>query len=93
MGRTEILAGAERCINGSRQEDYGKPENNFKRIADYWMLWKGIEFTEHDVAMMMALMKVARVQAGTKEDSYVDLCGYVALAGELDQRERGENGI
>lgn len=82
--RKEILETAARIICGERMDQYGRPEDSFKTIADYWSLWKGVQFTPHDVAMMMALLKVARVQTGTqKDDSYVDLCGYAAIAGEI----------
>lgn len=38
----------------------------------------------HDVAIMMALFKIARVKTGgTKADNYVDGCGYLACAGEI----------
>lgn len=33
---------------------------------------------------MMALLKVARIATGSSEDSFVDLVGYAALAGEVD---------
>jgi hypothetical protein len=37
-----------------------------------------------DVAMMMALLKIARIQSGTAtEDSFVDLAGYAACGGEI----------
>ena len=36
------------------------------------------------VAMMMALLKIARIGMGTQtEDSFVDLAGYAACAAEL----------
>jgi len=35
------------------------------------------------VAMMMALMKIARSTSSPKFDTYVDLAGYAALAGEM----------
>lgn len=33
--------------------------------------------------MMMALLKVARIKAGDKADSFIDLAGYAACAGEI----------
>lgn len=38
---------------------------------------------QKDVAMMMALLKVARIKAGDKADSFIDLAGYAACAGEI----------
>ena len=40
-------------------------------------------FTKTDVAMMMALLKIARISAGAGSDSFVDLAGYAACAGEM----------
>ena len=49
-----------------------------EREQDY-----GTLFTSKDVAMMMALLKVARIKAGDKADSFIDLAGYAACAGEI----------
>lgn len=82
--RKEILAKAEQAVNGQRELDYGAPENNFKIIADLWSAYKGCEVTPVDVAMMMALLKIARIRhGGGTGDSYVDLAGYAACGGEL----------
>ena len=86
MTGSEILDEAKKQITGHRTQDYNVPERNFDLISAYWTLYKGIEFTAHDVAMMMALLKVARIQnGGGSGDSYVDLCGYGCLAGELKE--------
>lgn len=38
----------------------------------------------HDVAMMMALLKIARIKTGAfKEDSFVDAAGYIACGYEI----------
>lgn len=85
--REIILEEAKKCVCGKREQDYGTPENNFNIIAKYWSLYKGVKFTPHDVSMMMALLKVARIQnGGGSGDSYVDLCGYAAIAGELNDK-------
>lgn len=84
MTRPEILQKAEACVCGHREQEYGSPENNFQTIADLWRAYKGIDFTAVDVAMMMALLKIARIQSGTAtEDSFVDLVGYAACGGEI----------
>lgn len=36
MTRKEILAAAERCVCGDREQDHGSPENNFRLIAEFW---------------------------------------------------------
>lgn len=83
MTRRECLETAEHKVNGDREHDYGTPEDNFKTIADLWSAYLGKEISSIDVAMMMALMKIARIKAGTKPDSFVDLAGYAACGAEI----------
>ena len=41
------------------------------------------------VAIMMALLKIARTQAGEdNDDNYIDGCGYIGIAGELMDRDK-----
>lgn len=85
--RQEILDKAKDCVCGQRQMDYGNPEDNFAAIADFWTIYINIPevvFTPKDVAMMMALLKVARIRTGKGTmDSFIDLAGYAACAGEI----------
>ena len=84
MTRQDILQKAHICVCGEREQDYGTPENNFARIARLWRAYSGHEYTPVDVAMMMALLKIARIKTGTgTADSFVDLAGYAACAGEI----------
>ena len=85
--RGHILEQAKSIINGARQDEYGTPENSFEAIAAFWSTYKGVEFSAHDVSMMMALLKIARIKSGSgKADSYVDLCGYAALAADKSKK-------
>lgn len=82
--RGRILRDALTLINGTRQDQYGNPEDNFQTIADLWAAYTGRPFSAHDVAVMMALMKCARIRTGSgTEDSYTDACGYLALAADM----------
>ena len=83
MTRRECLETAEHMVNGDREHDYGTPEDNFKTIAGLWSGYLGKEISSLDVAMLMALMKIARIKAGTKPDSFVDLAGYAACGAEI----------
>ena len=84
MKRADILDKAKECVCGQREQDYGSPEDNFKQIAKLWTAYKNVSFTPGDVAMMMALLKIARIQSGTgTDDSFVDLAGYAACGGEI----------
>ena len=76
MKRAEVLRLAEKCVCGGRDSDYGTPEDNFSTIAKLWTIYCGTMFTAKDVAMMMALLKIARIRSGHySADSYVDLGG------------------
>lgn len=93
QGRGSVLMKAHATINGERQDQYGNAEDNFKAIADFWNEYLSdhlqTSLTAHDVAMMMCLLKIARIKTGAgKEDSYVDLCGYAALAADIAAQEK-----
>ena len=82
--RGKILTDAEKIINEDRMQAYGKPENNFELIANLWSAYICKIISAHDVAIMMCLLKIARIKTGMgTRDSYVDLCGYAALAEEI----------
>lgn len=87
MTREETLERALKCVCGGRENEYGSPEDNFKVIAGLWSIYKSVTFTANDVAMMMALLKIARIKSGTgTEDSYVDLAGYAACGAEISHK-------
>jgi hypothetical protein len=84
MTRAETLDAARKCVCGAREQDYGTPEDNFTRIAQLWSAYKQYSFSAEDVAMMMALLKIARIATGTgTDDSFVDLAGYAACGAEI----------
>ena len=89
MKRDEILATAGELINGSRANDYGDAYLNHMRIADFWnnYLDHDIKIQPTDVAVMMMLVKIARLMNEYKDDSFVDICGYAALAGEMSNAD------
>tara|TARA_Y100001963_G_scaffold135656_1_gene197423 strand:- start:31 stop:294 length:264 start_codon:yes stop_codon:yes gene_type:complete len=82
--REKILQEAERLINGDRAKDYGDAYVNHKRIADIWSVVFGHEVTVKQVYLCMIALKLARLVHDDKEDSWVDICGYAGLGGELD---------
>ncbi len=94
MNRDEILQTAESHITVDRAATHGDAEDNFQATADLWSWWLSNRqipegpLEASDVAMMMSLFKIARISAnGGHEDSYIDLCGYAALAGEISTVE------
>jgi hypothetical protein len=77
--RAEILLGAEVIVNGDRNAQYGDPRQDFTRTADMWSAYLGVPVQPHDVAALMALLKVSRIRwSPTKQDSWLDLAGYAA---------------
>lgn len=86
MTRKETLENAMKCVCGERQDQYGSPEDNFERIAKFWSIYLRFDIDAVDVAMMMALLKIARIMTGTAtDDSFVDLAGYAACGAELKE--------
>lgn len=82
--RGEILDDAKEIVCDGRPQEYGGPEDSFARIAALWSAYTGHEYTAHDVAMMMALLKIARTKGGKyNPDNYIDMAGYAACAGEI----------
>jgi uncharacterized protein DUF6378 len=83
--KNDILAEADKIINGERNEQYGEAEDNFEAIARLWSAYLGAKsgLSGHDVAMLMILLKIARTNGRKKKDNYVDICGYAALAAKL----------
>ena len=73
LTRADILHAAEKCVCGQREQDYGTPEDNFETIAELWETYLrracvdeagDVYIGANDVAMMMALLKIARIAAG-----------------------------
>lgn len=93
LTRADILHAAEKCVCGQRETDYGTPENNFKAIAELWEAYLNkactrgvnVRVEAKDIAVMMALLKIARIAAGGgKADSWIDLAGYAACGAECE---------
>lgn len=84
MKREEVLETAKSLVCGDRAKAYGDAKENFGSIATMWEEYLGYPINADDVAIMMILLKIARMKTGTfKEDTFIDIAGYAALAGEL----------
>jgi hypothetical protein len=82
--RGDILDTAKEYVTKDRAADHGDMENNFNMIADYWSLHLEQHIDAHDVAVMMTLLKVARIKSNPKHmDNFIDGAGYLACGGEL----------
>lgn len=95
MKRAEILDTAKEMVTGHREQDYGTPESNFTIIARLWSAYLGWKITAEEVAVMMCLFKIGRLQAGRgTPDTYIDLAGYAACGGEIATEDTGgPNGV
>lgn len=96
--RTNILKEVDSIINGDRAVAYGKAEDNFGNIASLWSAYckaKGIsvEFNPLDVALMLDLMKTARIAGNMlHRDSWIDKVGYAACGAGIVDDVTASNG-
>lgn len=94
MSRKDILEAASKVVYAEDKEhDYGKPEDNFATIAKLWNTYleatcddpdRSVCLGSRDVAVMMILLKIARLSMSNKADHWVDIAGYAACGGEID---------
>ena len=84
MNRSDILHNAIDIITNDRQATHGKPEDSFANIANLWSAYLDKTISTQQVAVMMALLKIARTKNNPNHlDNFIDLAGYAALGGEL----------
>ena len=91
--RKRVLSEAEKCVCGKREQDYGTPEDSFEMIGKLWIVYLdyATKIDAHDVAAMMALLKIARISENPQHmDSWVDGCGYLACGGEIAGKETND---
>jgi hypothetical protein len=92
--RAGILEEARKAVCTDRNEQYGEPEDSFSVIAELWSAYltarcapsnSRIDLSAADAAEMLVLFKVARsaTAIAPKTDTYADMAGYAACAGEL----------
>jgi hypothetical protein len=84
MKRAEILDTAKKYVTKDRAASHGNMESNFNRIGALWSAHLGVTVTETDVALMMALLKIARAGSNPAHaDNWIDMAGYAACGGEV----------
>jgi hypothetical protein len=92
--REELLAEATKIVSHDRNKAYGNPEDNFRNIADYWNVYNNqkphIGTNSMDVAIMMMLMKIARLATNPMHrDSLLDIAGYAACGADIQESRKG----
>jgi hypothetical protein len=86
--RAHILRTAETYVTKERATEHGAMEDNFATIASYWSEHLSTKVTPVDVAVMMTLLKIARIKTNAvNRDNWIDGCGYLACGGELVDRK------
>ena len=75
-----ILDEAGRLVNGPRNNDYGHPYDDFKRVAAMWSVILGHTVHIDKVALCMIAVKISRECNTHKRDNLVDISGYAACA-------------
>lgn len=93
INRDEFLSKLRSIVSTDQRKKYGPPERNFERIAVLWNAYLemavearpvGNSIDPHDVAIMMILMKVARlVETPGHADSWMDVAGYAVCGAEI----------
>jgi len=82
--RTSILKKANVTVSVDREASHGNPENSFDRIVKLWSAYLDIDLAAYDVALLMDLMKTARLNGNPFHlDSWIDKAGYSACGGEI----------
>ncbi|KMS86161.1 hypothetical protein ACZ91_38355 [Streptomyces regensis] len=93
LPRAELLHEAAEVITGDRNKSYGEPTANFDNTARVWTaqlghkLKDGAEFTASDVAQLMIGLKLARLVADPKRDTWLDIAGYAGCGWETVEGE------
>lgn len=99
LPREECLDTAKEIISGNREEQYSGPEDSFYQIAQFWNTYlrrridgvsaDEIDLGADDVAVMMCLLKLARLTTGGTDqaDTWVDVAGYAGCGFEVSVNE------
>ena len=86
MNANDYLSEAKAIIQ-DRGASYGHPQDNMSRTASLWAAYLEMPIEPHQVAMCLALVKVARSMESPKVDNFIDGAAYFALCGQLATEE------
>ena len=86
MNAGDFLNEARATIQ-DRGMDYGHPTDNMSRTASLWSAYLEMPVTDYQVAMCLALVKIARSMETSKVDNYIDGSAYFAISGQLREQE------
>lgn len=86
MKASDYLNEAKAIIE-DRGMDYGHPSDNMQRTARLWTAYLEMPISDYQVAMCLALVKVARSMETAKVDNFIDGAAYFAISGQLATEE------
>ena len=88
MNRLDILKTAYSLTSGDRNQTHGDAYEQHKRVADTVNALLGLNLKASDVAIIMAVVKMARIYSGGHNiDDYIDGAAYMGIAGECKEVE------
>ncbi len=87
MKSRDLLKETIKVITGPRAKDYGDKYINHVNISELWSSYLGHKISPHDVAICMALVKIARLKHRRTKDCYIDIAGYAAIAAEIESKD------
>jgi hypothetical protein len=76
-----------KAIIQDRGMEYGHPSDNMQRTAAFWSTYLEMPITDYQVAMCLALVKIARSMETGKVDTFIDLISYGAISAQLHLEE------
>lgn len=98
--RKEVLLESINIITGDRNNSYGPPTQDFRRSADamsamgYGKLdactGKFKPLAPSDIAILVIMIKISRLQHSPKKDNWVDIGGYTGCGYECSLEEQDE---
>lgn len=87
MKTESILKNAAKLVSGDRAKAYGDKKILHDKIATMWSAYTDYDINAEQVAIMMAILKIARTTTGgSSPDSYTDGAAYIAIAGEMHDK-------
>lgn len=81
--KDSILLKAHKIVNGDRNEQYGDPLEAFSAYSNIALEVFGIEVSPVTIAKIMIAVKLGRLKYKWKEDSAIDVCGYMEILNQL----------
>lgn len=84
----DLLKKADALVNGDRNEAYGHPYDDYRRVANIYNAISGQHLDASDCALIMIAVKLARIGKHhdgptIHEDSLVDLAGYAWVYAQI----------